>query len=122
MALRASFGTAMEGDDDQVAALHQVVDDATDHLQVGVLQRVAVVTKGAEANLLSHALDDGTLHATFDAAEEDALLAQAALGALDTLLPEVVGVVVGHAHVVEAHLFQAGSVAGGGAEAVAVGA
>ena len=120
MALRAPFGTAVEGDDDQVAAHHQVVDDASHDRQVGMLQRVAVVPEGAQPYLQTLALDDGTLHATGNAREEDALLAQHPLGGLDAHAAKVVGVVVGHAEIVVASLFQQVTVAGGRAEGVGV--
>ena len=121
MALRAAFGSAVERNDDKIAILYQCIDNASHHCEVGMLQRVAVVTEGTKSDFLSTTLNDAFLHTTLNAAEQDALLAQALLCALDARLSEVVGVVVGHAHVVEAHFLQARRKAGRRAEGIAVG-
>ena len=112
MALGTTLSTTMEGDDDEVAAFHEVVDDTTYGRQVGMLQGIAVMTEGAEADFQSFALDDGALGTTGDAREQNALFLQHPLCRLDTLLSEVVGVVIGHTHIVEACLLQQMTIAG----------
>ena len=79
MALVASFGSAMERDDDDVATVDEIIDNAAYGLQVGMAQRVAVMSESTDANLLALALDDGTLGAACDAREEDALALQLVL-------------------------------------------
>ena len=74
MTLRTSLGTAVERYDDQVATLGQIVDNATHHIEVGVLQRIAVVSEGAQTDFLALTLYKRTFYAPFDACIQDALL------------------------------------------------
>ena len=120
MTLGAPLGTAVEGHDDEVATFDKVIDDAAYGSEVGMFQGVTVVAKGTETDLQALALDDGTLDATIDAREQDALLFEYALGRFDALKAKVVGVVVGHAQEVETCLLQQMTVTGRRAESVGV--
>lgn len=79
VALGAAFCSAVEGYDDDVGLLLQVVKDALDDLQVGVFQRVAVMAEGAQPYPHALAGDDGRLYAPFDACKLNALFVQTLL-------------------------------------------
>ena len=121
MVLGAPLGTAVERDDDDVRLLLEVVQNATDGVEVGVLQCVGIVAEGAEADAESLTLDDGGLGASLNAGKLDAFLAEHALSTEDALLAEVVGVVVGHTQKVEAGLLEPLYVSGRRAEGIDVG-
>lgn len=122
VALCAALSTTMEGYDHDVATLNQIVDDTSDSIEIGMLQGIAVMSEGAESDLQPLPLNDSTLCPACDAREEDTLFPENSFCRQDALLSEVVGMVVGHAHIIEASLFQQVAVARGGAERVGVGA
>lgn len=120
MAFVAPFGTTVKRYNDDVAATHQVIDNAAYTLQIQVLDSVGVMSKGAQAYLLALAFDDGTLHTPFDACIEDVLFFETAFGGLNTFESEVVSMVVGHTQKVEACVLQVMGIGGGSAEGIAV--
>ena len=113
-----ALGTTMERHDYQVAAAHQIVDYATNGGKVEMLDGVAVMAECAETNGESVAFDDSALYAPIDAGKQDTLRLKYILGLFDTLQSKVVGVVVGHAHEVEAGLAERMTIAGGCTECV----
>ena len=113
-----ALGTTMERHDYQIAAAHQIVDYATNSGKVEVLDGVAVMAECAESDGESVALDDSALYAPIDAGKQDTLRLKYILGRFDTLQSKVVGVVVGHAHEVEAGLAEQMTIAGGCTECV----
>ena len=76
--------------------------------------------EGTEADFHAFPLNDGTLDAPGYACVEDALFIQHTFGRENALFAEVVGMVVGHAHEVEAGFLEQMAITGGCTERVGV--
>lgn len=119
MTLVAPLGTAVKRHDDDVARADQRVNDACHIVKIDMAHGVVIMTEGTESYLPPMTLHDSTLLPAGNASIEDALLVETALGGLDALQPEVVGMVVGHAQEVEACLLEARCILGGHAKGIA---
>ena len=117
-----ALGTTMERDDDYVGLLTQVGDNSFHQIEVGVLERVGVVAKGADAVFHSVNLNQCALLVAGNTAEGYALFCQHALGGGYAFVAKVAGMIVGHAKKIVASILEQWRKMGGHAEGVAVGA
>ena len=97
MTASRALSTTMKGDDDEVCTADKVVDDSSDCSQiiVSMLQSIGIMSEGTESYLQSLALNDSRLDASLQSCILDALFLQHMLSRDNTLLTEVVSVVVG---------------------------
>jgi len=121
MAKATTLAASMKADNENVAALTEVANDASHLPRFLVSERIAIMPKGTESIFDAAYLFHDTLLVPLDTSKANALFCQATFGAANTIGAEIVCMVVCQAQKVKPGFRETGRKTCGHAETIAVG-